>query len=241
MSIARMLQACYSGDYGSEEHETHLAGFLANAFMLKNRGGPSCVETPDFGTAGLVVHAKMYALGDKYDIPNLRRLAFAKFGVCIKSAEVSNEDVLAAGRVVYENLPRTDDKLRKLVVYYTQTRMLELTHLHRFKDLMSDSDFSWDYGTKYASRAHLWCPDCVDWTPISAKCSCGFNGLCEKSEVCKRQDWDALTCGICKKQGRLLREEPEDQMNKVAVGAGQDGKKGNALPTPPHTPKKRKH
>ena len=241
MTVARMLQACYTGDYGSDEDEARLAGFLADSLTRSEGDDSTSGDSPDFGTAGLVIHARIYQLADKYDIPNLRHLAIAKFEVYMRSVEVSNEDVLVAAQVIYETIPGNDNQLRKLVVYYTQTRMLELQSLPLFKALMADQDFSWDYGIKYASRAHLWCPECVNWTKISAKCGCGFNGLCEESETCKTQNWNALRCEKCKKQGHLLREEPKDETDLAMTGVVKVGKHGTAPTTPPPTPKKRKY
>lgn len=241
VTVARMLQACYSGDYGTDEHETQLAGYMEDALILTEDGGSWGGCNPEFGTRGLVMHAKMYAFADKYDILNLRHLALTKFKARIKSDEVSYEDVLAAGQIIYETIPRNDDQLRKLVVYYTQIHMLDLHHLPLFKELMAKQDFGWDFGIKYASRAYLWCPGCVDWTTISAKCGCGFNALCEKSEICKAQDWSALQCEHCKKHGHLLREEPEHEVSMAMEGASQVAKNTKAPTTPPPTPKKRKH
>jgi hypothetical protein len=119
--------------------------------------------------------------------------------------------------------------------------MLEILKKPAFQELMVDPDFAWDFGTKYARRAHVWCPECLAWTNISVVCGCRFSQLCDASEACKTQDWALLKCAGCKQQGHLLRDEPNEDDDTASDGVCKAGQNGSALITPPPTPKKRKH
>jgi len=235
--LARFLQACYTGGYGSEVQEHVLPQMIDNARTLCL--APSSDSLPEIDSIGCVVHAKIYAFADKYDIPNLRRLSLSKFEARIKDGDFKAVEVLEAAMVIYDKLPIIDDRLKKHVVYYAQTHMLGIHKLPNFQELMSIPDFAWDFGTRFGSRGDVCCPECVDRTKISADCGCGFHGLCS-NDVCTNQDWSALKCGKCKKKRHLLRDEPSDDDDMVMVGVVKLGNKGDMPATPPATPKKRK-
>jgi hypothetical protein len=239
--IARLIQTCYTGDYGSVKFENTLPAMIENALSLGRMRGIYNGEYPQNDSCGCVLHARMYSLSDKYDVGSVRALAAAKFEARISAEDTTSDEVLAAIRIIYDTTSYSNDILRRHVVYYAQRNMLEILKKPAFKELMADPDFAWDFGTKYASRAHVWCPQCLAWTSISVVCGCGFNQLCGASEACKAQDWAALRCAKCKKYGHLLRNEPKDNEDMAMVGASKVGKNGHTQTTPPSTPKKRKY
>ncbi len=235
--VVRMLQAMYSSDYSDSVQEGVLPKALASNTLCSTsqyKGRPDIVST------GCTLHAQMYSLADKYDIRGLRRLAVAKFEICIRSGEATANDILAAGKVIYDSITVHDDELRKHIVYYAQTNMLEIHRLPLFQELMADGDFSWDFGTKYASRAHVYCPSCLCWSEISEDCSCGFNGLCRTSEACAGQDWSVLRCDKCKRQGQMFRDDMNDDKDLEVIGSRKLPQCEGLPRTPPATPKKRK-
>lgn len=231
-----MLEAMYTGDYRSSVQNSVLPESIARETLyslFQYNGRPDIVAT------GCTLHALMYGLADKYDFPNVRCLAVTKFETCIKSSTITAHEVLSAAQVIYNTLPSRDDKLKKEVVYYCQTHMLELHKLTLFMELMADVDFAFDFGTKYSSRAHIWCAKCVAWTNISVSCSCGFQGLCGRSSACTNQEWSTLKCAGCKQQGHLLRDEPYE---KPLIRTKRPAENSGGEPsTPPPTPVKRKH
>jgi hypothetical protein len=238
--LARLVQACYTGDYGSVAFENILPVMVENALFLARMRGVDYQEWQDNEPSGCVLHARMYALSDKYDVSSVRSLAVSKFKTRLNTEDVTSDEVLEATKVIYNSTASHDDTLRKHVVYYAQTNMLEIHKKRAFQELMADLDFAWDFGTRYGSRAHFWCPGCTGWTKISANCGCGFHGLCGKSEACNKQDWAVLKCAECKKSGQLLRDQPNEGTDTPIIGLEGATKKGSMLMSPPPTPKKRK-
>jgi hypothetical protein len=238
--LARLIQTCYTGDYGSATFENILPVMVENALFLARMRGVDHQECQDNEPSGCVLHARMYALSDKYDVSSVRPLAVSKFQTRLTAEDVTSDEVLEATKIIYNSTASHDDTLRKHVVYYAQTNMLEIHKKPAFQELMADLDFAWDFGTRYSSRAHFWCPRCTDWTKISVSCGCGFHGLCGKSEACNNQDWAVLKCAGCKKSGQLLRDQPNEDTETPIIGMEGATKKGSMLMSPPPTPKKRK-
>ena len=236
-----MVQSLYEGEYASIAQEKALPQMLDSARKVCQF--PGCFSDDveaQIGPVNIVTHTKMYALGDQYDIPNLRSLSLFKFTTSL--LESTTDDVLAATAFVYDNIPRNDKEMRKHLVYYCQTNMLEISHIAAFQELMAHADFSWDFGTKYASRAHVWCTWCGTWTKISVDCTCGFHGLCGKSNECNYHLWGMLKCKWCNKKGHLTRDDPEKKKKKkiVVTREDTDATACGAPTKAPSTPKKRK-
>ena len=238
--LARLIQTCYTGDYESAMSDRILPLMIKHALSGGRLHGIGDQGVAQRDSSACIVHAEMYALSDKYDVSSARTLAAAKFIARISTKAVPADEVLAATKVVYDTIVRNDETLRKHSVYYMQTNMLEVQKKSAFQELMADPDFAWDFGTRYGSRAHVWCSGCTDWTKISVNCGCGFNGLCALSEACTKQDWAVLKCARCKKSGQLLRDEPIDELITPSIEIAEATKNERTLTTPPPTPKKRK-
>jgi hypothetical protein len=70
--------------------------------------------TTDVITKGiLIIHAKMYAMGEKYQVPGLKALAVNKFRACWYK---TNSGLGTAIVVAYMSTPETDQPLREMVV-----------------------------------------------------------------------------------------------------------------------------
>jgi hypothetical protein len=124
--LARLIQTCYIGHYGSAQFENVLPVMVENALSLGRMRGFDNYHHPQNDPAGCVFHAKMYSLSDKYDVYSARILAGAKFKARISAKEVTSDEVLAATKIIYDTTPRNDEILRKHVVYYAQRNMLEI-------------------------------------------------------------------------------------------------------------------
>lgn len=84
------------------------------------------------------MHAQMYVMGDKYDIPDLREVAARKFAewcldLSLPTAEhlavpllKSFQDVLP---LAYKSVPETDDTLRRPIARVFKTHLTTFPHL----------------------------------------------------------------------------------------------------------------
>ncbi|CAH0046557.1 unnamed protein product [Clonostachys solani] len=90
----------------------------------------------------LVLHAQVYALGEKYDISGLKALAAAKF-----KSEVDlywhSEDFMLALKEVYNSTVDHDRLLRDIVVQAVSGH-LQLLESKAFQDAIKGLDFSYD-------------------------------------------------------------------------------------------------
>lgn len=69
---------------------------------------------------------RMYALGDKYDIPHLKAFAKTKLASALNSNRTACKDLLGATKLIYENTPETDRNIREIVVRSFRARMANL-------------------------------------------------------------------------------------------------------------------
>ena len=70
----------------------------------------------------LELHAEMYALGDKYQTPGLRRLAMRKFNSRLRS-EWAPQDFLRSIARVYKLTPESNRKLRSVVLRHARSNI----------------------------------------------------------------------------------------------------------------------
>lgn len=98
--IRKMVHFLYSGFYG-----TSMRG--------EEKYGP---------VSGLQVHARMFALGDKYDIPALREFAVTKFATRLRGFS-THLDVLECVSDVYQLTPPSVIHLRDLLSKETRVRL----------------------------------------------------------------------------------------------------------------------
>jgi len=63
----------------------------------------------------LTIHAKMYALGDKYQVEGLCDLAKRKFETCL-SEHAHSEDFIEAVQIAYSTTPDSNRGLRDAVI-----------------------------------------------------------------------------------------------------------------------------
>ena len=84
----------------------------------------------------LHTHAQMYALGDEYDIPDLKEEALWKFEKAIEAMEgLSDEltDIIEVIPTVYETTPDGDRSLRDAVVAFGAKNLKQMEDLPEFK------------------------------------------------------------------------------------------------------------
>ena len=202
--IGRMLQFLYHGDYD-------VLNIAADITRLLDAASPS---TLFFDTMMLAqdfdfeIQAAMYAIGDHFEIPNLKSASQALFVAELRSKEFRLADLVAAVKLVYTTTSENDYGLRKWVVYRAQQLEGELVRYDEFKALLKERpDFAWDLATKYAKANFLWCPDCECIINL-VQCRCGFAGMCGDS-ICTTGEVKSLRCTCCDSEGILQREIPQ--------------------------------
>lgn len=96
-AIKLMIHYFYHHDYPSE---------------LPTHPGHKETTPENLAKGVLVVHSKMYAMGDKYQVPGLKALAARKFGPCwTKTCAGLNTAIVIA----FVSTPDTDQTLRKIL------------------------------------------------------------------------------------------------------------------------------
>lgn len=201
--IARMLQYLYDDKYDV----SNMASALFEIF--DNAGPPDYLDNAVFvQDLEFEVHANVYALADRFDIPSLKAESANKFVSELRSPTFSITNLVSAIGRVYTTTPESDLGLRKWVVYRAQQVEYDLARNHEFEQVLKDyPDFAWDFATKYARANHLWCSRCNNFVTL-IECRCGFHGMCGDG-LCKAGDVSVLRCMTCDEFGNLTREVPK--------------------------------
>ena len=168
---SRMLQHLYTFDYpghkmsiGDDEESSHVSE--------------------------LHTHAQMYAIGDEYDIHDLKEEALWKFEKAMEANKGLSDELTYVIKViptVYETTPDSDRGLRDLVVAFGVSNLERMQGLPEFKSTailvpiyMTEvlPGFFNELEEKKNKRCHRWiCPECLglQWDFSSVACrSCAF-------------------------------------------------------------------
>lgn len=87
------------------------------AFDCNNFTCNICIYTPAASQAnGLLMHAKLYEYGDRYEVEGLKKLAQHKFQYWAEKF-CKHEIVVQAARYAYQSTPSTDAGLRDIVLH----------------------------------------------------------------------------------------------------------------------------
>jgi hypothetical protein len=205
--IARVLQYMYHGEYDVLNVATGLTRLLQNAALDVHPDEPTLPQRSDFE-----VHADVYAMGDRLEIPSLKAVSAAHFVSEQRSKNFSIADLVSAIDIVYAGTPDTGIGLRKWVVYRAQQFAHDLVRHDDFKNAFKEHlDFAWDYATKYARANYLWCSHCKATVDL-VECRCGFFDMCG-DPLCATENSTALRCTNCELWGKLLRDVPQLKEN----------------------------
>jgi len=98
----------------------------------------------DFIKGPLVTNAKVYILGDKYDIPSLKEVAVRKYEETVK--DLWNNDTFAeSAKLVYDNIVSENDMLKPKIIKIVTTNMSQLLQRDDFvRVLRSNGDIATD-------------------------------------------------------------------------------------------------
>ncbi|KAH8650977.1 hypothetical protein BGZ60DRAFT_534153 [Tricladium varicosporioides] len=87
----------------------------------------------------LVTSAKLYILGDKYDIPSFKNLASYKYKDIVKDRW--NHDTFAeSDKIIYENIVRDEDVLKDVIIKAAHANMSQLLDRGEFVNLHKNSN-----------------------------------------------------------------------------------------------------
>ncbi len=123
--VKRMVDYLYTSDY---------AGLVEKGSIFNGDDPQS--EVYGYSGTNYMLHARMYVLGDKFDIPKLRRHATFKLRTLLSQSRVGNfkhSDFINIMRFAFDSTSENDKELRPLI--------LAEAKLH-LSGLMRNQDFS---------------------------------------------------------------------------------------------------
>lgn len=205
--VARMLQYLYYGKYDVTNVTADLTRILDKAASKVILNGASPTQDLNFE-----VHAAVYAMAVRFDIPALKATSASNFICEMRSEKFNIADLVSAINTVYTTTPDNDLSLRKWVVYRAQQIKHVLVRYDDFRTVLQNHpDFAWDFAMKYARANFVFCSHCNNTIDL-VQCKCGFYGMCG-SPTCTAQTITALVCTGCSMPGTLQREVPPLEKN----------------------------
>lgn len=140
--VRLMVHYFYHLDY---QHQNQSS--TVNRVNLSNEDTTNIYVEKDLGHPNLTLHAKVYALGEKYAIAGLKALALRKFR---EEADVSwdKDEFLRAAKEVYTSTVDHDRSMRQAVVE-TICRHPELLDKQAAQDAVEGSELCFDVMMKF--------------------------------------------------------------------------------------------
>ncbi|KAI9809482.1 MAG: hypothetical protein M1826_003896, partial [Phylliscum demangeonii] len=120
--VRRMIDFLYKLDYSDEGEPPNPSSEYEDGAVIRESPPTDLLEC-----SALTVHARMYAIADKYQIPGLKDLSKRKFSTTVTD-KWNNESFSHAVRVVYNSTPQNDRGLRDVVA------RIGREHIHALRD-----------------------------------------------------------------------------------------------------------
>lgn len=126
-----------------KEQNPHLAArMLQHLYSFDYSGQKTCLEGEEESChiSELHTHAQMYALGDEYDIKDLKEEALWKFKNVMSSKEGQSDElttVIEVIHTVYATTPESDRGLRDAVVAFCVKNLELMKELPEFKSTVT--------------------------------------------------------------------------------------------------------
>jgi len=147
-----MIDFCYKTRYDDDRdvdllalahRDREQANASVNYFTQALAGGgttlpPFSPLDAEFSRCPLVTNAKVYILGDKYDIPALKVVA-ARMYQAVAGDQRYRRTFTESLKLVYENTPAKKDKLRDVVVEAARENLAGLMARRDFRDLLQQN------------------------------------------------------------------------------------------------------
>jgi hypothetical protein len=161
------------------------------------------------------LHAKVYGVSKKYDVPGLARRSSQLFPGYVCAFERDNptltdyqqklDDVMDAAKVIYGSTQESDEIFKHAIVFVLRSMAQFLARHHEHLDsqsfriaISSMDELAWDLLTVEFNQASFHCNACGENFVVGKKCNCtcagrGICGLCSPLE--------RLECDYCEVRG----------------------------------------
>jgi hypothetical protein len=212
--VARMLLCLYTSGYPIQLKERGLSGHPTVEELMKNGCPKFQADSFEHETNPFLVHSKMYAIADKYDIPGLQAICVTKFEVNVDdNSELQN--LVDALPHVYSSTPPSQTALKQKAAALVQKSYNKIIHGPRLKTKLETAcvqsgQLGWDILSNLFNRRYLRCARCKkeDREPFyndfkhgcEGFCVCGMTQLCG-SGLCSKLAEEKSFCSSCCNRG----------------------------------------
>ena len=147
-----------------------------------------------------VIHANIYAIGEKYMIDGLKRLSLKQYKLAATSVAWGplGPGLYASARIIYGTIPEHASDIRRMLFYTLQSKRHRTgKHEDAFKKLLEDTpELAIDLLTKCREKKFIYCRRCRQPSRLEDYgCGCGMTGQCEECK--KGLDVENVCCQIC--------------------------------------------
>lgn len=139
----------------------------------------------------LHTHVQMYALGDEYDIKDLKNEALEKFQATMKGKRGKSDEctsVLEVISTIYSTTPESDRGLRDIVVAFGAERVEKMGELLEMEEVTAQVP-RYTIEVARASKAYTKvcergrCPNTDKWKYDRVRCECGHYQFLTPAEM----------------------------------------------------------
>jgi hypothetical protein len=114
----------------------------------------------DLTRGPLVTNAKVYILGDKYDISSLKKVAVRKYREVVKDRR-NNDTFAESAKMVYANIITDQDELKDAIIEAARTKISQLLERGEFVSLLkSNGDMACDILNATLGKKPRSCHNC---------------------------------------------------------------------------------
>jgi hypothetical protein len=210
--VARMLLCLYTSDYPIQLKERDFSGYPTVEEFMKKGCRKFQTDSFEHETNPLLVHSKVYAIADKYDMPGLQAICVTKFEVDIDNYW-KLEHLVDALPHVYSSTPPSQTALKQEAAALVQESYSKIIHEPLLMTKLEtacvqNGQLGWDVLSNLFNRHSLRCAECYDRVPFDngymfqygGVCVCGLTQLCG-SRFCSNLVKEKWVCPSCKKAG----------------------------------------
>jgi hypothetical protein len=164
--VARMLICLFTSDYPTRFHERKTSAIYPYLQCFLAKGSPGInFRHFEYETNPLIVHSKMYAIAEKYDMAGLQVVCVAKFHIDGHPGQTNLKNVVEALPHVYTSTPSSQSALRLKAAALVREFYYEIMQTANLKKKLEaacieNGQLGWDVLSNVFSRRHLRCVKC---------------------------------------------------------------------------------
>jgi BTB/POZ domain len=197
--IARLLLMMYTGKCDDRDN--------FREFLTSSAEAGTELQDAFAKESACVLHAHLYALGDRLLVPALKTMAAGLFASSIKKPDRRMSELTTAIRTVYNLTADGENELQKIVVYGAQQGGAEVRRDPRYKALVRTCPaFAADMLLKCDKKDPVWCRRYERHVPLMA-CKCGWSGQCKRC-IQLHLDVSRLSCSRYGRKITIQLEAP---------------------------------